>query len=392
MSKYGVLLIAGNRTHQEDHARHFAADPRCHLVAVTDEIDITQRRTELNRQLAQKYNIPYLNNLEDALTRDDVSIISVCAEVERRGRVIPKCAMAGKHLYLDKPLASSLSDLDSIVNAIEQAGVCNQMQSNRIFSPWAQAAKRAIEAGQIGTLLAVHADELFAKGKGHPVPDGFIRQEREDIKRYTFVEAKAELFDIGVYMVGLIHWLTEKKTKRVFAMTGNYFFTEHIKCDIEDFGALALTLEGDISATVAAGRVGWMSHAMAGHQQLTLVGTNGVLTFGPWDHRLEIYNDDSNFSMPEVHLGDPMGMWRSTVDELKVDPKQRWVSLDPATDNEADIRAFVDCIETGQEPIMNARKAAAISEVIIAGYASATRGEEVNVPLPRGETPKSFIN
>ena len=62
MSKYGVLLIAGNRTHQEDHARHFASDPRCQLVAVTDEIDITQRRTELNKQLAQKYNVPIIEN------------------------------------------------------------------------------------------------------------------------------------------------------------------------------------------------------------------------------------------------------------------------------------------------------------------------------------------
>src|SRR5262249_31052802 len=35
--RYGVLLVSGNHTHQEDYALAFAADPRCRLIAVTDE-------------------------------------------------------------------------------------------------------------------------------------------------------------------------------------------------------------------------------------------------------------------------------------------------------------------------------------------------------------------
>ena len=39
-SKYGVLLIGGYRTHQENYARMFAADPRCQLIACSDEPDV----------------------------------------------------------------------------------------------------------------------------------------------------------------------------------------------------------------------------------------------------------------------------------------------------------------------------------------------------------------
>ena len=49
MSKYGVLLISGKRTHQEMYAAAFAAHPLCHLVAVSDDKDISEYRLGLNR-------------------------------------------------------------------------------------------------------------------------------------------------------------------------------------------------------------------------------------------------------------------------------------------------------------------------------------------------------
>ena len=58
MSKYGVLLISGNRTHQESHAAVFAGHPDCRLVAVADESDVPEVRAELNRDLAREVRHP----------------------------------------------------------------------------------------------------------------------------------------------------------------------------------------------------------------------------------------------------------------------------------------------------------------------------------------------
>ena len=55
---YGVLLATGLRTHQENYALAFKADPRCRLIAVTDEIDVPPRRAEWNRKFADKMNLP----------------------------------------------------------------------------------------------------------------------------------------------------------------------------------------------------------------------------------------------------------------------------------------------------------------------------------------------
>ena len=151
MSKYGVLLVAGRRTHQEGHAASFAAHSDCHLVAVADERDVPEPRAELNRLLAEDFDIPYVPDLEEALARDDVHIVSSTPEVERRGRVAVRCLEAGKHVYLDKPLAGTLEDLDAIVAATDRAGVRAQMFS-LIHSKWVQAAKLAIEEGRVGEL------------------------------------------------------------------------------------------------------------------------------------------------------------------------------------------------------------------------------------------------
>ena len=56
---YGVLLVAGDLTHQENYGAAFGRDPRCRLVAVTDEPGVPERRDRLNRSLAQPLWDPF---------------------------------------------------------------------------------------------------------------------------------------------------------------------------------------------------------------------------------------------------------------------------------------------------------------------------------------------
>ena len=385
MSKYGVLLIGGRRTHQETHGAAFAANPLCHVVGVTEERDIPEYRTEMARQLAQIHGVPFIPDLDAALARDDVHVVSMCADVERRGRVAVRCAEAGKHIYLDKPVAGNVNDADAIVAAIEKAGVRAQMQNVHIHTGWANAAREAIRSGRIGDLKALHVEFIFSKGRAGTVPEGTVRQEREEVGQYTFVEAKREMFDVGVYGVGLVWWLTGRKFESVLGHTGNYVFQEHVGRGVEDFGVMSVGLEGGINATVIGGRFGWMSHPKGGPQRIVVIGTNGVFTFDGWRPRIEVYNDEDDFRMPPVHPMDPMGMWGSTADETNVMPKRRWIGTAEASSTAlGDEDSFIDCIERGVEPEMNARASAPQIDVIQGAYISAARGERVRLPLPRG--------
>lgn len=185
-ARYGVLLVSGSHTHQEDYAAAFAADSRCRIVAVTDEPDIDAERLELNARLASALGVPYLNDLSEALKRTDIHLVSVCVPPERRGRVIVRCAEAGKHLYLDKSLAPRLEDVDAIVPAVTKAGVRSHMFSF-ISTPWARQAKRILESGTLGALRAIHADTFFAKGRSGTATLGSPRREEYPPARHQLV-------------------------------------------------------------------------------------------------------------------------------------------------------------------------------------------------------------
>jgi predicted dehydrogenase len=381
-ARYGVLLVTGGRTHQENYALLFAADPRCRLVAVADEADVPPWRAEWNRKLAAELDLPYVADLDAALAREEVQVVSVCCEHERRGRVTARCAEAGKHLYIDKPMTCSVADADAVVAAVERAGVRSQVFS-LIHAPWSEAAKRVVESGELGDLVAVHCDVLFAKGHPGTAPLGTPRRQEPHPTRFTFPDSKRELRATGVYAVGILRYVTGREIQTVYGVTENYFFAEHYRNGVEDFGLLAMTLDGGVTATITAGRIGWTSHPGAGPNRIHLVGSRGAVTIDAAHPRVEIYNSTPPWTPPPPHPEDPMSFWQSTQAESGARPRPTWTPLRGPGAARGDPSFFLDCLEAGRESPMSARHGAACVEALMAGYVSAARGEVVPLPLPR---------
>ena len=231
----------------------------------------------------------------------------------------------------------------------------------------------------IGELKAIHCDVMFAKGHPGSAPIGRKRKQNPTLERYSYVEAKPEMFDIGVYAVSMVNWLTGRRVQSVFGGTANYFFKEHHSCDVEDFGALVLTLEDGITATIAAGRYGWQSHAQGGVRKVHLTGTEATLTFDASANRLEVFAAEPSFEPPTPHPLDPMGMWSSTQAEIDMQPKQHWIDIGSGNDGQREFSAFIDCIENNVESEMNAEFAAHSVEIICAGYRAAASGNVINI-------------
>lgn len=378
--RYGVLLVTGSHTHQENYAAAFAADPRAQLIALTDEKDIDARRRRLNERLARALNVPYIADLDESLKRADVHVVSICAEPERRGRIAVRCAAAGKHLYLDKSLVPALAEADALRAAVNKAKVKSHLFCF-ISQSWAGEAKKLLDSGKLGTLLAIHADCFFAKGKVGTATLGTPRKEEYPPRRHQLIEAKRELDNVGVYPITLVQWLTGKKFKSVYGMTGNYFFAEHQKHDVEDFGLLSCTLEDGLPVTIAAGRCGWTSHPSGGVNQMLLVGSEGTALIDANRPRLEIANDDTPWTPPNVNPEDPMGFWSSTMAAVHLRPKTAWAPLPSPV--KSDAAYFLDRLDAGQDSEMPVSEAAAATEVLLAAYLSASKGEVVRLPLAR---------
>jgi predicted dehydrogenase len=378
--KYGILLVTGSHTHQENYAAAFAADKRCKIVAMTDEPDVDRRRLELNERLAETLGVPYVRDLAKALELLDVHAVSICAPPDRRGRIAVRCAEAGKHLYLDKSLVPKLAEADALVAAVGKAGVRSHMFSF-ITMPWAREAKKLLQDGRLGKLLALHADVFFAKGRTGTAKLGVPRQEESPPLRQQLVEAKRELDNVGVYPITLVRWLTGQRFRTVYGITANYFFGEHQKHNVEDFGLLSCTLDDGTPVTITAGRYGWTTHPAGGINRLTLVGSARTVTIDANRPRLDVYTDETPWVPPNVNPADPMGFWQSTQDEVHVRPKRTWVPITPA--GASDAGYFLDCLDANRDSEMPVAEAALATEVLLAAYQSAAQREVVTLPLPR---------
>lgn len=379
-ARYGVLLVTGSHTHQENYGAAFAADKRCRVIAVTDEPNIDKRRRELNERLAKALNVPYLPDLDKALARKDVDVVSVCAPPERRGRIAVRCARAGKHLYLDKSLVPQLREADELVAAVAKAGVKSHMFSF-ISQPWAREAKRLVESKRLGSLVAIHADTHFAKGRAGTAKLGSPRKEEFPPQRHQLMEAKREFDNCGVYPITLVRWLTGRRFRTVYGVTANYFFQEHQKHNVEDFGLIACTLDDGLPVTITAGRYGWTSHPGFGTNRVVLVGTEQTAVIDANRPRVEVYTDEPPWTPPNVHPEDPMGFWSSTQEQVHTRPKTVWVGAGPRA--QTDAAYFLDRLDANRDSELNAAEAAHSAEVLVAAYRSASTRSVVQLPLPR---------
>lgn len=374
---FGVLLVSGHHTHQPNYAMALAADRRCRLIAVTDESDVSPRRRELNERLAKDLDLPYLDDVYAAVKRDDVAIVSICAEPERRGKIIVAAANAGKVLYLDKPLAGSVADADAIVRAVEQQRLFTHMFS-LVPGDLAVRARDVLESQCLGQLTGLHIDLTFAKGHAGGAKLGLPRRETAKPTGFELPDAKRELTNIGVYGVVFVLSLLRRNVRRVVATTGNYFFAEHQLRDFEDFGQMLLELDGGVTASVTCGRTGWQSSLAGGVQRITLVGTQGAKTIDAHRPRVEIWSDAAPWSPPERNPDDPMAMWSLPPDSPFVaKPKTMWTT--PTFGGQSDAAYFLDRLEAGEPSDVPAGLAAVATKVLFAAYQSAATGEPVSL-------------
>ncbi len=372
---FGLLLVGGNHTHQENYARALAADPRCRLIGLTDQSGVSARRQQLSADLARELQIPYLDDFDSAIRRSDVQLVSICADPERREEITIACAQAGKHLYLDKDPAPTVAAARRIGEVLRSTGVCHQAFS-MVRTPATQRAKAQIQSGQLGQLVGLHCDITFAKGIPGTADLSQPRVEMPNPTRFTFIDSKREFLCIGYYALMLMQWLTGQRFRSVDAVTSNFFFAEHQRNDVEDFATVLGTLTDGTEVAITAGRCGWMTHRQLGLNDIRLLGTQGSVAIDGYWPRLEIFSDTLPWQQPtNPHPEDPMGFWTSTNKVGAVHPKTDWHVIGPAVQN--DFTRFLDYVESGVPSDVPADLAIHSVEVVHAVYESAATRQTV---------------
>lgn len=148
MKKLGVCVIGvgemGKR-HAENLRRHV---PEAQLIAIAD---VSAERV---RQVARELEVEHAyTSIEEALGRKDIEAVVIATPDKFHAGVIQAAAGAGKDILCEKPLAIKLEDAQSALEAVSRAGVRLQVGFMRRYDPAYLAARKRLEAGEIGTPL-----------------------------------------------------------------------------------------------------------------------------------------------------------------------------------------------------------------------------------------------
>ena len=346
MNRYGVLLLSCVR-HQRDYAPYIAAHPRLKIVAVADEAGLPDWMRRANVAMAAQYGVPYIEDVDAALAREDVQIASVCPEPTRHARLSECAARAGKHVLVDKPMATTLADADALIAAVEQAGV-KLTYVHRLFSPSTQWARRMIQDGRLGLPWAVHIDFLSGGGLG----SGAVEDFRLVVDRS--LSGGGEMMNFLVYPVGYLRFLTGLEIVSAYAASGTYFFEPHREWGVEDLASVAFTLERGVLATVTVGRVPAELPAL-GDFTVRVHGSHGTLLVDEYRPRLELFGERGRPLRDRVALDPGAGRTQGILDD------------------------FVAAIDEDRPPLVGPRDGKAVTAAVLAAYESAANNRVVSV-------------
>ena len=117
-------------------------------------------------------------------------------------------AEAGKHVFLEKPMALNLADCDEMIAVARQHQVFLQLGFMRRFDPEFAAAAKRIEAGEIGQPMMIKS---LTHGPGLPPPWA------RDLKTSNGMLAEVNSHDWDT-----VRWLMHSNLERVYTEVGNF--------------------------------------------------------------------------------------------------------------------------------------------------------------------------
>ena len=147
---FGLIGAGGIGIH---HGRRLRAQPRAQLVALTDP---DARAAEAaSRELGVE-----ATSLEALLARDNVRAVLVATPNFAHYDVTLKAILAGKHVFLEKPMARTAEQCDDLIEAAHAAGVKLSVgQVLRLMPPFVRI-REMVASGRFGRPVMIETSRL----------------------------------------------------------------------------------------------------------------------------------------------------------------------------------------------------------------------------------------
>ena len=144
------IAVIGLGWFGEIHCETIVGIPELELAA------LCTRRPDRLAEMAAKFGVATTyQNYNDLLEDTSIDAVSIVTMWDQH--TAPTCASlaAGKHVFLEKPMASTIADCRTIMDAAGRAEGILQIGHICRFNPRYRMAKQAIDEGRIGKIVAM---------------------------------------------------------------------------------------------------------------------------------------------------------------------------------------------------------------------------------------------
>jgi predicted dehydrogenase len=231
--------------------------PQAQLVAVADVAGGRARQIADELEIGNSYN-----SLEAMLECRGLDAIVIATPDKFHAAAVKIAAAAGKDILCEKPLALTLGDANELLDAVSKAAVHLQVGFMRRYDPAYAAAKKRIEAGEIGT-------PVIFKSVGRDKDELPISSYQSNINGMLFYANTIHDFDLA-------RWLMQDEVSHVHAFT-----TVAIRPEVARFGDVVAGVVNLKFAQGAIGNVESYAQAVYGYDVRTeIVGSKGSILVG----------------------------------------------------------------------------------------------------------------
>jgi UDP-N-acetylglucosamine 3-dehydrogenase len=248
------VAVVGAGFMGERHARIYAGLPDVELVAVCDV------REGAARELGTRTGAEVYTDYRALLRRDDLDAVSVCTPDGLHREPCELAIRAGRHILVEKPLATTAADAEAIAEAAAKAGVVLLVGHCLRFDPRYDQARQAVERGELGSIQTIYTRRA----------NTVAAQDR------LAGRCPLPLF-LGVHDYDVMRWLAGSEVERVTAeskwgmLKDQGFPVEDANCALLRFASGALGI-AELSWILPRG------FPAAGDHRLDLVGSAGALS------------------------------------------------------------------------------------------------------------------
>lgn len=327
-------------------AFHLPALVRLANVEVVAVADVDESSL---REVADHFAIEGRYRTADELVQDArIDAVGVCVPPAAHAEVAGQALEAGKHVLVEKPLATSLEDAIQLVNRAERGPGIALMGFNLRWHRLVRQARIELRSERIGTVQCVRS--VFS--------DDALHRPRLPAWRKEPGLGGDALLDLAVHHFDLWHWLLDDEVAEVFAVSRG------------DHGHDAVA----VTARMRAGTIA----------SLTVLGASAN------QHTLEVYGDDGALTL-DAYRADGLDVFG--LDEFNGAPSRRLRRAgrvaeqlltrgrrgDFAASYEAQWRHFAAVIARNAEPECGLAEGRRALEVAIAAASSAATGGPVRL-------------